>query len=106
MDSSKKGTRRAALAVLALAVLMASTLAWAAPGAVQHQADAGRGAVAAQVSAPSHADYDDVGTTVDQNPGDEPGTTDGDPDIPMDSPRASIEVLVVRMMVLFAALGL
>ncbi len=105
MNSRTKGTRGAALSVLALAVIMASALAWAAPGAVQPPADTGRDARTAQVSAPAQADQDDVGIWRDTSRGEDPGTTDGDPDIPMDSPRTTIELLRIRLMVLMAALG-
>ena len=106
MDSSTKGLRRAALLMLALAMIMAGTLAVAAPRAVQQQGDAAKDAGTALVSAPSQVDLDGAGNWSDQGHDGESGTTDGDPDVPLARSAKMMQILIIRVTLLAAVVGI
>lgn len=111
MNSSTKGIRRAALLALALAVIVTGALATAAPCAVQQQADTAKDArpttvSASTASAPPQVGAEGAGTVADRGGDGESGTTDGDPDVPLTRSVVLMQILIARVMLLTATIGI
>jgi hypothetical protein len=107
MDFKKMSSGTAKLAVLALAAFALVTLAGGAAGAGHERVDAPRDTRAVLVSSPpvdnsvansTEAVNDDVGC-------EDSATTDGDPNVPLDTARSDFELVLVRAIMILAALG-
>lgn len=105
MDMSPTKNRRVALTALALALVVLAAWAATVAGAAQQPVRPEQGGRVVVTAPASQSGGEGVVADASQNRGDGTGTTDGDPDIPMDRPQTLVELLLIQRMVFLAALG-